>query len=567
MRAFAQLFVGLDRTPRTTEKLAALERYFRDTPPADAAWALWFLSGQRLKRAIPISLLREWTAATAGLPAWLVEESHEHVGDLAETLALLLPPNPAPNPPPLASLVENHLLPLAGATPAAQRALVLETWSLLDTPQRFLWHKLITGSFRVGVARTLLVRALARLAGVDPPVMDHRLLGHWHPTASDFAQLLSDARPDDPARPYPFFLASPLDADPASLGAVSDWQIEWKWDGIRAQLIRRAGQAVLWSRGGEIVSASFPEILDAARQIPDGTVLDGELLAWRDAGPLPFAALQRRLHRRRPSPALQREIPAAFMAYDLLEHSGSDLRHHPLSERRRSLESILATARPSPAQTPGSLPLNDGPWFQPELIPDPNAPPPPPFPLRLAPPLSANSWNHVAALRDAARLASAEGLMLKRLDSPYGTGRPRGAWWKWKVSPFTCDAVLVAAQPGHGRRATLFTDYTFAVWRDDELVPVAKACSGLTDAEIDAVDAFVRAHTTGRFGPVRSVTPELVFELAFEGIAPSSRHKSGIALRFPRIARWRTDKRPADADTLEPLLRLATPHQAATVQD
>lgn len=559
MRAFARLFIELDRTPRTTGKLAALERYFRNTPPADAAWALWFLSGQRLKRAIPVALLREWTAATAELPAWLVEECHEHVGDLAESLALLLPPNPDPNPPALASLVEERLLPLAGATPATQRAIVMATWSALDSTQRFLWHKLITGNFRVGVSRSLLVRALARLAGVDPPVMDHRLLGRWRPTADHFARLLAAARPDDPARPYPFHLASPLDLEPASLGAVGDWQIEWKWDGVRAQLIRRGGDTVLWSRGEEIVTDSFPEVIRAARRIPEGTVLDGELLAWRDLAPLPFAQLQRRLNRRRPSPALQRDVPVAFMAYDLLEQAGRDLRGRPLVERRLALEAVIGQARAEPARCQEPPMLHDDPWIQPDLIPDPRLIHPPPLALCLAPPLAASTWDQVAALRETARQVSAEGLMLKRLNSPYGAGRPRGAWWKWKVSPFTCDAVLVSARPGHGRHATLFTDYTFAVWQGDSLVSVAKACSGLTDAEVDAVDAFVRANTTGRFGPLRSVTPELVFELAFEGVAPSSRHKSGLALRVPRIARWRTDKQPADADTVETLLRLALP--------
>lgn len=557
MRAFAELFTALDRTPRTVEKVAALTEYFRAAPPADAAWALWFLSGQRLKRAVKTRHLREWVAAEAGLPLWLVEESYDHVGDLAETLALLLPPNPAPPTPPLAELVRDFLLPLAGASEVRQRELLRSAWARLDTTQRFLWHKLITGGFRVGVARALLVRALAGIAGVEPTVMLHRLLGDWRPTAEDYARLLSGEQgADAAARPYPFFLASPLEGEPAALGDAPDWLVEWKWDGIRAQLLRRAGQVVVWSRGEEVVTESFPELAAIASALPDGTVLDGELLAWRGDAPLPFAALQRRLNRRSPNAALRAAVPVVFMAYDLLEADHADLRARPLAERRERLAQALAAARahraatqhpPTPAQ--GELFAGD-----PADRADPSESV---FPLRLSRALPAANWAEVAAWRDQARAIGAEGLMLKRRDSAYGTGRQRGAWWKWKVTPFTCDAVLVAAQPGHGRRATLFTDYTFAVWRGAELVPVAKAYSGLTDAEIDAVDQFVRANTTGRHGPVRTVKPELVFELAFEGIAASTRHQAGLALRFPRIARWRTDKPAAEADTLETLQRLA----------
>jgi DNA ligase-1 len=559
MRAFADLFAALDRTTRTQEKVAALEAYFRAAPAADAAWALWFLSGHRLKRAVKTGQLREWTAEAAGLPLWLVEECYEHVGDLAETLALLLPPAAEPRPLSLARLVTERLLPLAGAPAAAQRDLLRSTWAELDRSQCFLWHKLITGNLRVGVSRALLLRALANLAAVDPPVMAHRLLASWRPTPEDLARVLSAQGPSgDPAQPYPFHLAPPLE-DPATLpGGITDWQVEWKWDGIRAQLLRRRGETVLWSRGEEVITAAFPEIAEAAAALPDGTVLDGELLGWRGEGPLPFSRLQRRLNRREAGPVLRREVPVTFMAYDLLEAEGTDLRAQPLSKRRARLESIVADAGAQLAQAgaPGARAT----LRQAELFAEAaasGAPPPPA--LQVSRVLEASTWADLAAWQERARVTGAEGLMLKWRDSAYGTGRVRGAWWKWKVAPFTCDAVLVAAQPGHGRRATLFTDYTFAVWRGGELVPVAKAYSGLADEEIDAVDAFVRAHTTGRFGPVRSVTPELVFELAFEGIAASTRHKSGLALRFPRMARWRHDKKPADADTVETLLALAQP--------
>lgn len=548
------MFDALDRTRSTSEKLAVLEGYFRAAPPEDAAWALWFLLGNRLKRAVKTGDLRRWVAEVADLPPWLVEECYEVVGDLGETLALLLPAPGGTEEIRLSALVQERLLPLAGASGERQRELLRRTWSGLDSGQRLVWHKLITGNFRVGVSRGLLVRALAGLAGVGPPVMAHRLMGEWRPTAEGFADLLSgEGAGDVAARPYPFFLASPIEGGVDALGEARDWQCEWKWDGIRAQLVWRGGECVLWSRGEEIVTGTFPEIAGAARALPDGTVLDGEVLAWRGEGPLAFAQLQRRLNRRRVGAALCAEVPVVFMAYDVLEVRGEDWRGRPQGERRAELERLVAQAIGASGERGAEGRGVE--WVQPDLF----------LPrevgrgpvLRLSGVLPAEHWRDVAAWQERARASGAEGLMLKRRDAPYGAGRQRGAWWKWKVAPFVCDAVLVAAQPGHGRRAALFTDYTFAVWRGEELVPVAKAYSGLTDAEIDEVDAFVRANTTGRFGPVRSVSPELVFELAFEGIARSGRHKSGLSMRFPRIARWRRDKAAAEADTVERLERLA----------
>ncbi|MCL4176195.1 MAG: ATP-dependent DNA ligase [Verrucomicrobia bacterium] len=551
MRAFAQLFAVLDRTPDASGKTAALEDYFRATPPADAAWALWFLYGQRLKRAVKSVDLRRWAAEAADLPPWLVGECCDHVGDPAEALALLLPLNPHPAPLPLALLVEQRLLPLAAATEVEQRAILRATWSELDPTQRFLWHKLLAGNPGIGVSRALLVRALARLARVEIAVMAHRLLGAWRPTPAHFARLMSGEAPGgEPACPYPFYLASPLEGEAPALGAVTDWQFEWKWDGLRAQLLRRAGEAILWSRDEEIVTAGFPEVADAARALPEGTVLDGELLAWGD-GPLPFAGLQRRLNRRAPSAAIRRAVPAVFMAYDLLECGGADCRQWPLTKRRRELERLLTRAADEAARREAGLSQTG--WLQPDLFDSQPVAPGLPAPLRLSPALSVATWDDLAGLQAQARATGAEGLMLKQRDAAYGAGRQPGAWWKWKVAPFICDAVLVAAQPGHGRRTTRFTDYTFAVWQGDELISVAKAGSGLTDAETDAIDAFVRAHTTGRFGPARLVTPELVFELAFDGVAPSTRHKAGFVLRRPRIVRWRQDKRPAEAGTVATL--------------
>ncbi len=529
MKPFSELYTRLDETNRTSEKLAALRDYFAAAPAADAAWALHFLLGRKFPRAVNTRQLREWVGEEAALPLWLVEESYHAVGDLGETLALLLPPRDSdmPDPPPLHILVEERLRPLREMPEPRRRETLLATWRMLDRRQAFVWNKILTGEFRVGVAATLVSRALAGAAGIEPAEMAHRLMGDWTPTAAFYERLMTPdgGGPDRPGMPYPFFLAHPLTGDPAELGDPGDWQAEWKWDGIRAQLIHRRGEVMVWSRGEELVNAAFPEIETLGGVLPAGTVLDGEILAWTGERPLPFGHLQRRLGRKQVSAALQAEFPVAFIAYDLLEEDGADVRALPLAERRLRLEALAA------------------------MVLDPR--------LVISPRVAFADWAELARLREGSRERAVEGFMLKRLDAPYGTGRPRGPWWKWKIDPFTVDAVLVYAQRGHGRRASLYTDYTFACRdADGRLVPVAKAYSGLTDEEIHEVDRFVRAHTLERHGPVRVVEPLLVFELAFEGIRPSSRHKSGVALRFPRMARWRRDKLPADADTIETLRAL-----------
>ncbi|MDT8438562.1 MAG: ATP-dependent DNA ligase [Wenzhouxiangellaceae bacterium] len=534
MKRFVALFEQLDRTTSTNVRLAALRAYFADAPAEDAAWAVYVLTGRRLKRLVGTRELRAWTAEFAGLPLWLVEDSYEQVGDLAETMALL-----APEPgqtdielPRLARLVEEVVRPLAGREDPARKAVVFEQWQRLPGTARFLFNKLITGALRVGVSKRLVTRALAETAGVEPGTIAHRLMGDWQPSAAAFAALLKPEGEGghDHATPYPFFLASSLEHDPSSLGDARDWRAEWKWDGIRAQLIRRRGETILWSRGEERLDGRFPEIEQAAESLPDGTVLDGEIMAWRDAGdgggPLPFSVLQTRIGRRKPGPKTLARAPVVLLAFDLLEIDGGDLRNAPLATRLARLDGLLGQGIDSIRPSPG---------------------------------VDFEHWGALPELRASSRERGVEGLMLKRLDSPYRVGRVRGDWWKWKVAPYTFDGVLIYAQPGHGRRSGLFTDYTFAVHAGDELVPVAKAYSGLTQAEIDELDRWIRAHTRERFGPVRSVEPVHVFELAFEGIARSKRHKSGIALRFPRIHRWRRDLSIADADRLEDLERLMGP--------
>jgi DNA ligase 1 len=526
MKRFAALFAALDETTRTNEKVDAMVRYFSAADPADAAWAVHFLAGGRPKRLIPARKLAEWAMAEADVPDWLFEESYHAVGDLAETISLLLPDAPSGSDRPLREWIEDRLLSLAGAGEEAQRAGVVAAWRELAGTERFVWNKLITGGFRVGVSAQLVTRALAKTTGIDEGVIAHRLTGTWEPRPESFLALsATDVADADISRPYPFFLAYALEEPVETLGAAGDWQVEWKWDGIRAQLVRRQGQTFLWTRGEELVTDRYPEIAEAARLLPDGTVLDGELLPWRDDRPLPFAQLQRRIGRRTLGAKLLADVPVVLMAYDLLESGGVDIRGEPMSERRARLEGLLATPVLKHRFT-------------------------------LSPIVPGDGWDAVRQAHADARDLAAEGLMLKRRDAAYGVGRRRGPWWKWKVQPYTADAVMVYAQAGHGRRASLHTDYTFAVWDEDRLVPFAKAYSGLTDEEIRKLDAWIRRNTVEKFGPVRSVKAEQVFELAFEGIQSSPRHKSGVAVRFPRILRWRTDKKPEDADTIATLRAL-----------
>ena len=553
MKAFAALYRELDGSTSSLAKQAALQAYLRAAPPQDAAWVVYFLAGGKPRQLVPAKLLRERARDAAGLPEWLFVESYEAVGDLAETVSLLLPAPASPVERGLAVWMEQQLLPLRGLPPEELTQRLVLQWAELALPERLVYFKLITGAFRVGVSRLQVTQALAAVSGVDAKRMAQRLMGYTHigarPVASDYLALVAahdaavGATPD-PGQPYPFFLAHPFNLPfeqfDAALGAPADWQMEWKWDGIRAQLVKRGGQISIWSRGEELVSDRFPELLQMGDGLPEGTVLDGEILVWRgDPGQVqPFADLQKRIGRKTLTPKLLREIPVVLCAYDLLEQGGRDLRSEPQHLRRAWLEALLAD-NPHPA-------------------------------LLLSPLLTGESWADLARQREQSRALGVEGLMLKRRDAHYGVGRTRdvGVWFKWKIDPLSVDAVLIYAQRGHGRRASLYSDYTFAVWSGPptdsarQLMPFAKAYSGLTDAEMRRVDAIIRTTTVESFGPVRSVTPTLVFELGFEGIARSSRHKSGIAVRFPRMLRWREDKPVDEADSLDTLAALLPPAAA-----
>jgi DNA ligase-1 len=545
MRDFARLYSELDETTSTTRKLAALQAYFSSAAPQDAAWAVYFLAGGKPRQAVPTKLLRQYAMEYAGLDEWLFDECYHAVGDLAETIALILPAPAHPGEIGLADWIELGIAPLRGVAPEAVRAALFSYWDQLDTRERFLLTKLIGGGFRVGVSRLLVTRALSAVAGLDSKLIAQRLMG-WtdgsvSPTAAGMLQLLAPDAPEEQAQrggqPYPFFLAHQLERDPATLGELSDWQVEWKYDGMRAQLVRREGKNWIWSRGEDLITERFPEL--AALRLPDGVVIDGEILIWLGGvAPAPFSALQKRMGRKQVSARLLGELPAVLVAYDLLELDGRDLRELPQAERRMLLEQLMGSLQSAPQ-------------------------------LRLAPLIRADSWQHLAQIRSESRERGVEGMMLKAVDARYGVGRTKsvGTWWKWKIDPYSIDAVLIYAQTGHGRRASLYTDYTFAVWDgegvDDserKLVPFAKAYSGLTDAEIAQVDQAIRKTTIEKFGPVRSVAPSMVFEIGFEGIASSPRHKSGIAVRFPRILRRREDKSVEEADTLTALKNLlATP--------
>lgn len=539
MKAFAELYANLDATTSSNAKLAALQAYFMQAPPADAAWAVYFLSGGRPRQLVPTRLLRDMATEAAGIEPWLFEESYQSVGDLAETISLLLPESTYTSEDGLAVWLEEKLLPLRGLPPLDLADRLPALWAQLDQPSLMVCIKLITGSFRVGVSKLLVTRALAAMADLDSKRVAQRLVGYTdlsnRPTAEGYLKLIAAESSDEHAQrggqPYPFFLAhglaQPVEQFDTLLGSPADWQVEWKFDGIRAQLVKREGRLWVWSRGEELLTERFPELHSLVSGLPDGTVIDGEIVVWKDSVQ-PFALLQQRIGRKTLSKKVLEDAPVAVLAYDLLEYQGDDWRNHTQAERRTQLEQVIAACN------------------QPVLLPSPL--------------LEGKTWAALAEQREASRSLGVEGMMLKDRNGLYGVGRTKdmGLWWKWKVDPFSVDAVLIYAQRGHGRRASLYSDYTFAVWdgppgSERTLVPFAKAYSGLTDEEMRKVDAIVRKTTVEKFGPVSSVTPSMVFELGFEGIALSKRHKSGIAVRFPRMLRWRQDKAVEEADNLATL--------------
>lgn len=532
MKLFNELFEEVDRTTSTNGKVEALRRYFASAKEQDILWCIYLLIGKSMGRAVKTAVLRQATTRLSQLPSWLFEESYHVVGDLAETISLCLPP---PLEPKTYTLTETmaFLTDLKNLSDEKAESALSSRWMQIPSHQRFVFNKLITGNFRMGVSKQLVIKALANTFDKPESEIAHRLMGNWHPSKTLLQQLLLTeiSKHERSFEPYPFYLAYQLDKEPQNLGTVHEWIIERKYDGIRGQIIARNLKLYIWSRGEDLLTDKFPEFHPLAELLPNGTVIDGEILPFKEGKVLPFAVMQTRIGRKQLSKKILAEAPLIMICYDLLEYHGEDIRDRPLDTRRNLLVALLE-------KLPQQVPL---------LISDA---------------VSCDTWDDVARAREEARTYQCEGVMLKRKESAYETGRRRGNWWKWKVDPYTIDGVLIYGQRGHGRRANLYTDYTFAVWDNDELVPFAKAYSGLTDKEILEVDAWIKRHTIDKFGPVRSVTPTLVFELAFEGISSSPRHKSGIALRFPRIVRWRKDKAAREANTKADLLALLKQQKA-----
>lgn len=520
MESLKKLFREVDETTSTNKKVDSLVNYFISTPPEDACWALHLISGNKVSTKINRTFIQETFCEWKGIPFWLFKESYYHVGDLSETMALLRGPiEKIVEPPALGKFITEELLTLKNLTDEEKKLRFRKWWESYDEMTLFLIHKCFSGALRFGVSKNLIIQALAKVAGVDKETMGHRLMGDYVPTPQYYNNLLiQDVTIERVSKPYPYFLASPVEKPEEEFADWNEWCVEWKWDGIRAQLIKRDGEVFLWSRGEELINDSFPDILRQAELLPDGTVLDGELLPFKEGKVLSFANLQTRLNRKKISKKDLDTTPVSIMVYDILEWEGVDIRERPLRERKELLRFVNVFPKS-------------------EII-------------------QIDSIEEAIHLRIESRDRGVEGFMMKRWNSVYQTGRKRGDWWKWKIDPFTIDCVLLYAQSGSGRRSNLYTDYTLAVWKDKELIPVTKAYSGLNDEELAEMDRWIKKHTVEKFGPVRSVEPQHVFEIAFEGIQESKRHKAGVALRFPRIHRWRKDKKPEEADTLDNVKKL-----------
>lgn len=539
MQEFSLLVQALSDSTKTNEKLALLESYYKKAPQEDLTWVVALFTGKKPKRVISSTLLRSWMIEVSGLPQWLIEESYHTVGDLAETIALLVEsylPQQHQEVPSLFKMIE-QLSSLTNQSEENKKEAIFYWWNTLRGSALFVFNKLLTGGFRIGVSKQLVLQALANTYQMDLSLVTHRLSGQWDPTKTTIEKILLEQseNKEDASKPYPFYLAYALETPPIELGHPTEWIAEWKWDGIRGQLIRRKNQTFIWSRGEELLTENFPELLPLIAELPDGTAIDGEIIGLQEEKILPFSTLQTRISRKTISKKQLLEAPVGFIAYDLLEINREDIRKLPLDHRKQHLKNLIAAWKENT-----SSPL---------------------FPILFSEDIQQETWEALEEIREKSRAYSAEGLMLKRKDSLYQTGRKRGDWWKWKIDPYTVDAVLIYAQKGHGRRSNLYTDYTFGVADEGKIVSFAKAYSGLTDQEIAQVDKWVKQHALEKFGPVRTVPPVLVFEIAFEGIAASNRHKSGVALRFPRIKRWRHDKTVEQIDTLQTLKKLLPPSE------
>ena len=525
MKRFAQLIQELELSNKTNDKIEALVTYFNEADERDKPYVIAMFTGKRPKRPITTTLIKQWAIALSGIPEWLFTESYHSVGDLSETIALVLPTAEYNIDKPLYQWI-SELAILQGKTDEEKKDYILTSWNSLATQERFIFNKLISGNFRIGVSNKMLVNAIAKQSKQEANKIMHSIMGKWQPSEITYADLTAGAHVNtDNSWPYPFCLAYAIDTEPENLGDTSAWQAEWKWDGIRGQIVKRNGELFIWSRGEELVTDQFPELHFLKEELPDGTVLDGEILSVKDGNVLSFNTLQQRLNRKTIHKIQLDNAPIGFYTYDILEYEGNDIRTTVLSKRRQLLEKVINNLNTKSV-------------------------------VVLSPVIEFKEWQELAELRETARDINSEGIMLKHMNSIFHAGRKRGDWWKWKINPYTVDTVMIYAQKGSGRRANFYTDYTFAVRDGEKLITIAKAYSGLTDKEIKEVNSFVNKNAIEKFGPVRTVKPELVFEIAFEGIAESKRHKAGLALRFPRIARWRKDKKIDEVNTLDDLKAL-----------
>lgn len=525
MKRFAQLIQELELSNKTNDKIEALVAYFNEADDRDKPYVIAMFTGKKPKRPVNTALIKQWAIELSQLPEWLFTESYHNVGDLSETIALVLPPAAQNIAKPLHQWVA-ELAELAQKDDEAKKTYVTNAWNSLNTQERFIFNKLISGNFRIGVSNKMLVNAIAKQTRQESSKIMHSIMGKWQPHKITYEALTSGSHVNtDNSWPYPFCLAYALDTEPENLGDPAAWQAEWKWDGIRGQIVKRNGELFIWSRGEELVTEQFPELHFLKDELEDGIVLDGEILSVKEGKVQSFSTLQQRLNRKTISKTQLQHAPIGFFTYDILEYQGEDIRQYPLAQRRTLLASLVEKLETKQI-------------------------------VMLSPLVAFATWEELAEQRLNSRAINSEGIMLKKLDSVFHTGRKRGDWWKWKINPYTVDTVMIYAQKGSGRRANFYTDYTFAVRDGNQLITIAKAYSGLTDKEIKEVNSFVNKNAIEKFGPVRTVKPELVFEIAFEGIAESKRHKAGLALRFPRIARWRKDKKADEINTLEDLKQL-----------
>jgi len=531
---FSELFLNLDSSNSTNNKIEVLKNYFLSNDPIDNSWAIYLLTGKSNKRFISGRYLKNLFSELYEYPVWLIDTCYLKVGDSAEVITLLLKNKSTSRKKVLLNISLNELLSktipdLSKLNDEEKNFKIKNMWETLPEDNHLIFNKILTGTFRVGVSIGLITKSISKLINIDEEIISHRLMGNFEPSIDSYEFLINKNinLQELNSKPFPFLLANTIE-DKIFKHSINDFQFEWKYDGIRMQLIKRSGNVSLWTRGQELVNDSFPELVDKMSHIKDDFVLDGELLVWnfKEQIAFDFSLLQKRINRKSPTRSIQIKYPIIFIAYDLLEINGRDIREIKLENRRIELEKYFSKWHNKTENNISAI-------------------------FKICNLIFPKDWPDALNYKEKSRENNTEGLIIKKKTSIYSSGRKRGIWWKYKVDPMQLDAVLIYAKGGSGRRAGLYTDYSFALWKDKELIKFASAYSGLTNIEIKELDKWIRKNTIEKFGPVRSLKPEMVFEISFEKIQISKRHKSGIAVRFPRITKWRKDKKINDADSLE----------------